>query len=146
MRVDVGLARLLPRERVLTVRDRSGRVIARAPAGVGPTQAVSDGRGLVFVVDDRGEGLLLFRTRPELELRRRVFLPGRPYAIAIDRKRHRLWVTLTGVNRVAELTANGRPRVLRTLPSVRQPDAVAVDERIGSVRVYGARPRTVQVL
>jgi DNA-binding beta-propeller fold protein YncE len=119
---------------------------ARAAAGVGPTQAVSDGHRLVFVVDAQGDGLLLFRTRPDLELRSRVFLPGRPYAIAIDRRRHRLWVTLTATNRVAEVTANGRPRLLRTLPAVRQPDAIAVDPRTEHVRVYGTRPRAVQLL
>jgi DNA-binding beta-propeller fold protein YncE len=119
---------------------------ARAAAGVGPTQAVSDGHRLVFVVDAQGDGLLLFRTRPTLVLHSRVFLPGRPYAIAIDRRRQRLWVTLTATNRVAEVTANGRPRLLRTLPAVRQPDAVSVDARTGRVRVYGARPRTLQVI
>lgn len=138
--VEGGIARLDPRARVLVV----GR--HRADAGVGPTQAVSDGHRLVFVVDGQGDGLLLFRTQPRLELRRRVYLPGRPYAIAIDRRRHRLWVTLTASNRVAEVTANGRPRVLRTLPAVRQPNAVAVDPRSGTVRVYGARPPAVQVL
>jgi hypothetical protein len=138
-RVDGAVAQLDPRKRVLVVSD------ARANAGVGPTQAISDGHRLVFVVDAQGDGLLLFRTRPNLELRRRVHLPGRPYAIAIDRRRHRLWVTLTATNRVAEVTANGRPRVLRTLPAVRQPNAVAVDQRTGTVRVYGARPPTVQV-
>jgi hypothetical protein len=139
-RVDGGVARLDPRKRVLALDG------ARADAGVGPTQAVSDGHRLVFVVDAQGDGLLLFRTRPSLQLRRRAYLPGRPYAIAIDRRRHRLWVTLTATNRVAELTANGRPRVLRTLPAVRQPNAVAVDQRSGTVRVYGVRPPTVQVL
>jgi hypothetical protein len=139
-RVEGGIARLDPRKRALVVGDH------RANAGVGPTQAVSDGHRLVFVVDAQGDGLLLFRTRPRVALRRRVYLPGRPYAIAIDRRRHRLWVTLTASNRVAELTANGRPRVLRTIPAVRQPNAVAVDARSGTVRVYGARPPTVQVL
>jgi DNA-binding beta-propeller fold protein YncE len=134
------LARLDPRARVLAVGAMS------AAAGVGPTQAVSDGHGLVFVVDTQGDGLLLFLTRPKLELHSRVFLPGRPYAIAIDRRRGRLWVTLTASNRVAEVTANGRPRLLRTLPAVRQPDAIAVDPRTSRVRVYGARPRAVQLL
>jgi hypothetical protein len=139
-RVEGGVARLDPRRRALVVGDD------RANAGVGPTQAVSDGHRLVFVVDAQGGGLLLFRTQPRLELRRRVYLPGRPYAIAIDRRRHRLWVTLTASNRVAEVTANGQPRVFRTLPAVRQPNAVAVDPRNGTVRVYGARPPTVQVI
>jgi DNA-binding beta-propeller fold protein YncE len=134
------VARLDPRERVLAVG------AMRAAAGLGPTQAVSDGHRLVFVVDAQGDGLLLFRTLPKLELRSRVFLPGRPYAIAIDRRLMRLWVTLTATNRVAEVTANGRPRLLRTLPAVHQPNAVAVDPRTGRVRVYGERPPAVQVL
>jgi DNA-binding beta-propeller fold protein YncE len=142
VRVEEGraIARVQPRQRVLAVGS------ARIPAGVGPTQAVSDGHRLVFVVDTQGDGLLLFRIRPKLELHSRVFLPGHPYAIAIDRRRQRLWVTLTATNRVAEVTANGRPRLLGTLPSVRQPDAVAVDPRTGAVLIYGARPRAVQIL
>jgi hypothetical protein len=139
------VASVAPRRRVLVVRDLRGGTASEAPAGVGPTHAASDGRGLVFVVDTQGDGLLLFHTRPHLELHSRVFLPGRPYAIAFDAVRRRLWITLTATNRLAEVTGNGRPRLLRTLPSVRQPDAVAIGSR-GEVRVYGAMPRHVQVL
>src|SRR5918992_816585 len=95
------------RERVLELFDaRTMRRIDSAPAGVGPTNVVSDGGSLLYVVDTEGDGLLLFRTRPRLELERRVALAGGPYAIAIDRVRRRLWVTVTGRNRLVELTAN----------------------------------------
>jgi hypothetical protein len=125
-----------PLERTLTLTDRTtGRRVARVPAGVGPTHVVSDGAARLFVVDTEGDGLLLFRLRPELELVRRAALPGTPYGIAFDRRRHRLWITLTATNEVAELTANGQPRPLRRLPAVRQPDAVAVDR--GRVVVIG---------
>jgi hypothetical protein len=138
------VATVRPRERVLELADRdTGRIVAREPAGVGPTHVVSDGAGLLFVVDTEGEGLLLFRARPRLELVRRVALPGTPYGIAIDRRRRRLWVTLTQANRVVEVTANGQPRPLRSLPTVRQPDAVTVDERTGRVAVIGRRLQIV---
>jgi len=147
VRIDVAgrVASVAPRRRVLVVRDPRTGTVTRAPAGVGPTYAASDGHGLVFVVDTQGDGLLLFHTRPGLELHSRVFLPGRPYAIALDAARHRLWITLTATNRLAEVTANGRPRLLRTLPAVRQPNAVAVG-RGGEVRVYGADPPRVQIV
>jgi sugar lactone lactonase YvrE len=134
------VATVRPRARVLELADHAtGRRVAREAAGVGPTHVVSDGAELLFVVDTEGEGLLLFRLSPRLELVRRVALPGSPYGIAIDRRRERLWVSLTATNRVVELTANGQPRPLRSLPAVRQPDAVAVDERSGRVFVIGRR-------
>jgi DNA-binding beta-propeller fold protein YncE len=135
------------RERVLELFDaRTLRRVGSAPAGVGPTNVASDGGSLLFVVDTEGDGLLLFRTRPRLELERRVALSGAPYAIAIDRVRRRLWVTVTARNRLVELTANGRPRPLRELPTVRQPDAVAVEERTGRVFVTGRPAGTLQIV
>lgn len=125
------------RERVVELFDaRTERRLARADAGVGPTNGVANDRWL-WVTDTRGDALLVFRTRPRLELVRRVFLPGGPYAIVLDEKRLRLWVTLTGTNELTELPAHGRPSELRRFATVRQPDAVAVDSRTHRVRVGG---------
>jgi hypothetical protein len=125
------------RERVLELFDAETKArLARADAGVGPAAGVANDRWL-WVTDTRGDALLVFRTRPELELVRRVFLPGGPYAIALDEERLRLWVTLTGTNEIAELPAHGRPSELRRLGTVRQPKAVAVDSRTHRVRVGG---------
>lgn len=137
------------------VLDRRARTLTtpagRAPAGIGPTQVISDGGELLYVTDTAGGGVLVFHTRPELELTRRVALPGAaPYALALDREHNRLWVTLTATNEVAELLGGARPGVLRRHRAVRQPDAIAVDERTGGVSVAGAggvlqrfdRPRT----
>lgn len=125
------------------VLDRRGRELrtpaGRAPAGVGPTRVVSDGDELLYVTDTAGNGVLVFHTRPQLELTRRVALPGgAPYAMALDTERNRLWVTLTRTNEVAELSADRRPGVLGRRPSVRQPNAVAVDAGSGTVTVAGA--------
>lgn len=126
------------RARTVTLR-RTGApgVLDRADAGVGPTRALSDGRWL-WVTDTRGGALLVFRLKPQLELARRVFLPGGPFALALDPVKHRLWVTLTGSNEVVELAAHGRPSELRRFPTVRQPDQVAVDPQRHVVYVRGA--------
>ena len=136
------------RERVLELYDAATRRrIARVPAGVGPTHVVSEPRfDRLYVTDTSAGALLVFDTRPELELVRRVYLPGSPYGIAIDQERHRLWVTLTGSNEVVELPAHGRPHVLRRFPTPRQPDTVAVDEATGRVFVTGRHAGVVQLL
>jgi len=134
------------RERVLEVFDaRTYERVGRAPAGVGPTHVVSDGRGLLYVVDTQGDALLVFDVAPKLQLTRRVYLRGSPYGIAIDREHGRIWVTLTARNRVVELAAGRRPRPLRELPTVRQPDTVAVDPRRQRGYVTGRTAGTLQV-
>ena len=121
------LAVVSVRERVLELYDpRTLRRLARAPAGVGPTHVVGQA-GRLYVADTQGGALLVFTTHPKLELVRRVFLPGGPYGMAVDPVRHRLWVTLTARNEVVSLPANGRPRPLVRLPTVRQPDSVTVE-------------------
>lgn len=140
------LAVLSARERVLELVDpRTRATIARAAAGVGPTHvvAVSD---RLYVTDTRGGALLVFATRPELALVRRVYLPGGPYAIAHDPVRHRLWVTLTARNEVVSLPANGRPRPLVRLPTVRGPRRVAVDPARGALAVSGQDAGVLQLI
>jgi hypothetical protein len=134
----VRFAVVRPRERVVELFDARGGRLGRADAGVGPTRGISNDRWL-WVTDTQGDALLVFRVRPKLELVRRVFLPRGPYAVALDTTKLRLWVTLTGTNEVVELPANGRPRPLRHFPTVRQPNAVAVDSRTHRVFVVGRR-------
>lgn len=133
------------RERVVEAYDaRTLRRVGRAGAGVGPTHVASDGRELLYVVDTQGDALLVFHLRPRLELTRRVLLRGAPYGIAFDSRRRRLWVTLTERNRVVELSAGGRPRPLRELPTVRQPNTVAVDSHSGRLFVASRSDGTLQ--
>ena len=138
---DGRLAILAPRARTLELVDaRTRKRLARVPAGLGPTHvlAVAD---RLYVTDTQGGALLVFATRPKLVLTRRVFLPGAPYGIAADLVRHRLWVTITARNEVVSLPANGRPRPLVRLPTIRQPNRVAVDSATGTVAVVpGATP------
>ncbi len=144
--VDGRLAVLEPRARTVALVDpQTRKQLQRAPAGVGPTHvlAVAD---RLYVTDTQGGALLVFATRPELVLTRRVFLPGAPYGIAVDRVRHRLWVTLTARNQVVSLPANGRPRPLVRLATIRQPNRVAVDSATGTVAVAGRDATVLQLI
>jgi DNA-binding beta-propeller fold protein YncE/predicted small lipoprotein YifL len=135
------------RERVLELFDaRTLRRVGRAPAGVGPTHVAPGGDAWLYVTDTRGGALLVYRIAPELELVRRLHLPGAPYGIAADAVRKRLWITLTARNEVVELPAHGRPHVLRRLPTVRQPNGVAVDPRSGRVFVSGLTDGVLQLI
>jgi len=134
---DRKLAVLSPRRRVLEVYDaRTRERLDSAPAGAGPTHVVAGEGGLAYVVDTAGDGLLVFETRGSLRIRRRYPLPGAPYGAASDLRNGRLWVTLTARNQLVELATSARPHRLNLYPSVRQPNAVAVDPA-GRVFVHG---------
>jgi len=81
-----------------------------------------------------------------MELIRRYPLPGAPYGMAIDNRRHRLFVTLTARNELAELTAEGRPHIVRRYPTPQQPNTVAVDTATGRVFVAGKVDGVLQLL
>jgi DNA-binding beta-propeller fold protein YncE len=117
------------------------RSVGELQVGLGPTHVVArDSR--FFVVDTRGDGLLEVHTEPP-RIQRRTHLAGAPYGIAYDPVHRRFWVTLTRLNRVAELTDR---RLLRTFPTVRQPNSVAVDPRTGRVFVASRKEGTLQIL
>lgn len=135
------------RSRTLELYDaRTLRRLASVPAGTGPTHVVSDGGHYLYVADTAGGSLLVFRTTPELRLTRRYALPGAPYGIAFDPGRRRLWATLTAKNELVELAAGARPHRLRSYPTVRQPDSVAVESQTGRVFVAGKYDGVLQLL
>jgi DNA-binding beta-propeller fold protein YncE len=135
------IAVLSARQRALELFDARGRrSLGRIHVGIGPTHVVARGERL-FVVDTRGDALLEVLADP-LRVHRRTHVRGAPYGIAFDPVRKRFWVTLTGSNRLAELTDR---RVLRTFPTVRQPNSVAVDPGSGRVFVASRRDGTLQL-
>jgi hypothetical protein len=118
---------LAAQAREVELRDaRTGRLLDRAAAGLGPARMALRGRWL-WVTDLRGNALLIYRVLEDrIELARRAHLPGGPFSITVDPDRYRLRVALTDSSAVAELPAHGRPRVLETLPALRAPRGVAV--------------------
>lgn len=107
------LAVLCGRERTVELYDvRTAERLATAPAGIGPTSMVTDGKHATYVIDAKGEALLVYRRRP-FQLIRRVHLGGAPYAIAFDRERWGLRITL-GDDAVVHYKAGWRPVLDRT--------------------------------
>jgi DNA-binding beta-propeller fold protein YncE len=136
-----GVAVVGVRGRELALYDtRTLRTLGKIPVGVGPTHVIGSG-GRFFVVDTRGNGLLEVLLDPKLRIHRRTAIAGTPYAIAADRVRRRYWVTQTALNRVSEVTDR---RILRSFPTVRQPNSVAVDQRTGRVFVASRADGTLQ--
>jgi DNA-binding beta-propeller fold protein YncE len=126
--------------RVLEAHDsRTLRPLGQVSAGVGPTHVVAEPEGCYYVVDTQGDAVLVIDRRgPALRHIRRINVPGSPYGIALDAPADRLWVTQTARNAVSEYALGGaRPRLVRRLPTVRQPNTVAVDARSGHAYVAG---------
>jgi len=124
----------------------SGSVGAGLRAGDGATNAVVDSYGRVLTVDTRTGELLLFSTNPVL-MRQLFPVSGVPFGIAFDPHRNLAWVTLTGFNQVVGFdVAGGEPVEKYRLPTIRQPDSVAVDPDSGRVFVASAAGGGVQVI
>ena len=141
------VAVLCVRGRVLELYDaRTLRRLGRADAGSGPVQVASDGGRYLYVTDAIGGSVLVFHALGELTLVRRYGLAGNPWAIVHDERRKRLWVTLAGANRVAELTTGRRIRRLTDYATLRQPSGVSVGGRPGAVTITGREQGVVQLL
>jgi hypothetical protein len=120
------------------------RRIASVPAPAGATHlATLD--DLVFVVDTTGNALLTYSTQPHLHPVAHQPLPGAPYAIAVDPTRRVLGVTLTASNRLTEIPL-ATPTHTATLPTVRQPDALAVDASTGTFAIASPTSGTLQLV
>lgn len=115
------------------------------PAGDGPTHVLAIGAGVVVVADTAGGALLVTRLGPTPAVTARVALPGRPYGLALDETRRRLFVTTTADNRLVRFDLAGPAdaptlRQIATYPTVQQANSAAVDPRTGRVLVVGATP------
>ncbi|MFC4373424.1 YncE family protein [Nocardia halotolerans] len=107
-------------------------------AGDGAADAVTDPHGRIIVTDTAGGELLVYSAGP-LVLRQRFPVPSSPYALAYDPRSDTVWVSCTQSNEVIGYDlATGIGVEVGRFPTVRQPDAVAVDERTGDLFVASA--------
>ncbi|MGI8805295.1 MAG: YncE family protein [Thermoleophilaceae bacterium] len=137
------------RGNVLRVYDaRTLRPLGDAGAGAGPTHIVADPVAeRFFIADTRGEALLFSIAGERPEIFDRLNLPGPPYGLAIDPRRRRIWVTLPASNELAEVELEGNePTVVRTYPTVRQPNSVAVDPKTGTLFVAGRAGGELEII
>ncbi|HEY6761178.1 MAG TPA: hypothetical protein VI318_16900 [Baekduia sp.] len=142
---DTRLAVLSSARRTLELFDpRTLRVVATTPAGRRPTGIATFG-DLVFVSDSDGDAVLAYSTRPRLHPVARIPVGGAPYALAVDPLRRDLYVTQPARNRLTTISI-ARFAAVSSLPTVRQPDAVAVDSATGTIAVAGHRDGLLQLV
>ena len=136
------------RERVVETFDaESGERTGRAPAGVGPTHAVSDGGNYLFVTDT--DGRRAARLPPAPAARADPPLPAARLAVR-DRDRHPPPPPVRLPDRAQPADGAGRRRPPEPRAPLRdaaqQPNAVAVDEASGRVFVTGKVDGVLQLL
>ena len=125
--------------------------VAQGPVGVKLTHAVGLSDDLAAFADTDGGAVYVERISPQLSQVAKVDAPNKPYGLAYDALRRRLFITLTASNllRVVDMSDPARPRTAGDLPTVRQPNSVAVDPRSGAVLVTGSdggRDGAVQIV
>lgn len=136
------------RQNVLHVYDANSlSSLATLPAGAGPTHVEADRRGQLLVIDTRGNAVLRYTLTPTPRQLDRLALPGTPYGVTYDPVRDRLWVTLTALNQLVGIDlADGSPRVVTRIPTVRQPNTVAVDDTTGELFVTGTDTGVLELI
>jgi YD repeat-containing protein len=118
------------------------QLLGHGPVGVKLTHAVALSGDLAAFADTDGGAVIIERADPRLSQVATVDAPGKPYGLAYDAARRRLYVTLTASNllRMVDISNPTKPRILGDVPTVQQPDSVAVDPRLGGVLVAGSAP------
>ncbi|WP_438388221.1 YncE family protein [Actinopolyspora saharensis] len=115
-------------------------------AGEGATRAVTDRFGRVLVVDTRGAEIMAFSTEP-LIMKQRSPAGGSPYGLAYDPAQDLAWVTLTARNELVGYdTATGQAEQSHRVPTVRQPESVAVNPETGTRYIASAAGAGLQVV
>lgn len=118
------------------------QLLAHGPVGAKLTHAVALSGDVAAFADTDGGAVIIERVGPQLSAVATVDAPGKPYGLAYDARRRRLYVTLTASNllRVIDVSDVMKPRILGDVPTVRQPNSVAVEPRLGGVLVTGSAP------
>ncbi len=123
-------------------------LVTQAPVGIKLTHVAAVGDDLVALADTDGGSVFIERVTPRVTEVARIDAPGNPYGLAYDPQRRLLLVTLTESNvlRVLDMTDPANPIVVRDVPTVRQPNSVAVDPVSGAAFVTGSNSGEESVL
>jgi DNA-binding beta-propeller fold protein YncE len=116
------------------------------PLGTGPTHAIAAGGNYAVAADTRGGALLLVNMATRRVVSR-LSMPGGPYGLASDPATGDVWVTITEFNQLVRVSvANGAMRVTATMPTVQQPNTVAVDPNSHCTYVAGVTTSVLDVI
>ncbi|WP_328395156.1 YncE family protein [Nocardia sp. NBC_00416] len=113
-------------------------------AGTGAANLVEAPYDRVIVTDPDSGQLMVFTTEP-LVLRQRYPVGSSPYALAYDRRSDTVWATCTQSNEIVGYDlSTGIPREVGRYPTVRQPNAVTVDDATGDLYIGSATEQGLQ--
>ncbi|WP_019202958.1 YncE family protein [Tsukamurella sp. 1534] len=135
------------RQASLTEVDVAGGTIGRSlRVGRGITNASIDPFGRIFAVDTGENQVIGYTIDPFME-RFLYPVPGSPWAVDYDESAKLMWVTRTATNEVvAYALASGMPEQKQRHATVRQPNALAVDAKTGTVYVQSATGGGIQAI
>lgn len=123
-----------------------GKIGKGLRVGRGITNAAVDPYGRLFAVDTGKNQVIGYTVAPLME----KFLypePGSPWAIDYDATDKLMWVTRTATNEVVGYSlSTGIPQQRKLFPTVRQPNAMAVDAKTGTVYVQSATGAGIQAI
>jgi DNA-binding beta-propeller fold protein YncE len=116
--------------------------IARVPMGAGLTHAVALDDDRIVVADTRGNALFVVALSGIPRILGRIDFPeGSPYGMAVDGQGKRLYVAASGANLLVPFDVGTGATLTRSgtaIPTLQQPNSLAVDPRDGTVFVGGA--------
>lgn len=131
---------------ITPINPTTGNKGAGLRAGEGATNALKDRYGRILTIDTRGQALLAFSTDP-LILKQRYPVPGAPYGLAYDPTTDTAWTTLTATNELVGYDiAGGEPRERHRIPTISQPNSVAVDPDTRTLYIASANGAGYQVV
>ncbi|WP_415848510.1 YncE family protein, partial [Tsukamurella ocularis] len=123
-----------------------GKIGKGLRVGRGVTNATITPDGRVFAVDTGKNQVIGYTAAPLME---RFLYPekGSPWAVDYDETDKLMWVTRTATNEVVGYALNsGIPEQRKLYPTVRQPNAIAVDAKTGTLYVQSATGAGIQAI
>lgn len=123
------------------------KLVGALPAGKGPSHVVPIGGSRVAVCDVRGNAVLTYDLAGTPRLLGRTSVPGRAFWIGSDQN-GRIYTALANTNKIAELkvSAAGKPTLVTTVPTVRNPVSFDRDPDTGDLYVGGYADSQLQII
>ncbi|GAB3127063.1 hypothetical protein GCM10027289_04040 [Tsukamurella serpentis] len=114
--------------------------------GRGITNAAIDSFGRIFAVDTGKNQVIGYTVEPFME-RFLYPVPDAPWAVDYDESAGLMWVTKTATNQVVGYSlGSGMPEQRMQFPTVRQPNAIAVDAKTATLYVQSATGGGIQAI